>query len=363
MAETTTVSTKSKVLLIGAGAVGSTIATWIAPQHDEFYILDQGDTLEAIRQNGVSAYQQHQEQDKQTANVKIVATLAEAAELMTPDIIILCVKNYSLNGLAKAIYKQFGNDPIIVGLQNGVENQSVLPKVFTKVIYGIISYNAWLDAPGVAGFQKRGPIVIGTTDNSLQTELEMVQDLFSPHLPKTGVETIITHHLMDAALSKMIINLTNSFTTLIGFTFKPIADKNIFQTILSQLTYEGVKIVKAAGYKECKLGGMPSWFLIAASAKLPHLITRKLFEKNVSKMVISSMAQDVIQHHSADNELETINGFLMALAEKHNVSAPYNKAVYELCKQEFSKPCFEPMSIEDVWRTINSTTSPINATS
>jgi lactate dehydrogenase-like 2-hydroxyacid dehydrogenase len=47
---TTNTSIKQKtVLLVGAGAVGATIASWIAPNHNKFYVLDQGETLEAIK--------------------------------------------------------------------------------------------------------------------------------------------------------------------------------------------------------------------------------------------------------------------------------------------------------------------------
>lgn len=332
------------ILLVGAGAVGATIATWLAPHHNSFYVLDQGETLENITKNGVVAYQQYERENAEKAHVKTISSLKDAP---TPDIILLCVKNYSLDGLAQGIKDLFGDHPIVVGLQNGVENQSILPKYFSKVIYGIITYNAWLDEPGVAGYQKRGPIVFGTLDNGLQVELKLLQKIF-----QAGVETVITDHLMDAALSKMIINLTNSFTTLIGFTVRPVKNRRLFQTILSQLTYEGVQIVKGAGHKECKLGGMPPWILIAASSKLPQLITRPLFEKNVRKMVISSMEQDVIQNHRGHNELESINGFLLNLAQQHDVSAPFNEAIYALCQREFAQKEFAPMTIEAVWEAI-----------
>ena len=337
-------SRQPSVLLIGAGAIGTSIATWLAPFIEDFTVLDQGDTLAAIKQNGVAAYLQNDRENLQQATVKTIESLEQATE---PDIIIVCVKNYSLEHLARALSKRFADKPLVISLQNGVENQAVLPKLFSRVVFGIISFNAWLDEPGVACYQKRGPLIFGTINNQLPDEQALTHSLFS-----RSVETVITDQLMDAALSKMIINLSNSFTTLIGFSFRPIENPALFQAILSQLTYEGVKIVKAAGYQECKLGGMPSWRLIAASAILPRLLTRRAFDKNVSKMVISSMAQDVISRHSSNNELDTINGYLLELAKKHGVRSPYNEAIYQLCKKEFAKPDFQPLSIEVVNQAI-----------
>lgn len=330
------------ILLVGVGAVGATIAAWLAPKYKNFYVLDQGDALAALRKQGVAAYLQHNETKKTSVPVN---TIASFDELEAPDYVLLCVKNYSLHGLANAVKEKYGDNPVVVGLQNGIENQSVLPLYFSKAAYGVICYNAWLDQPAVAGFQKKGPIVFGTPNNALTQELNQLSDIFN-----LGVESLVTDHLQDAVLSKMIINLTNSFTTLVGFTYKPISDEGLFQKILTNLTYEGIQIAKAAGYKECKLGGMPSWLLITLSAMAPQWLTKGLFKKNVKKMVVSSMAQDVIQNKRGENELESINGYLLGLADKYGVSAPYNRAIYEICNAQFSNGHFEPMDVKTVWQ-------------
>jgi len=161
-----------------------------------------------------------------------------------------------------------------------------------------------------------------------------------------GVETIIADHLQDAAHSKMILNLTNSITTITGHGFNKISDQSIFQKLFTNLLYEGVEIVKAMGHKECKIGGMPPWRKIWMGAKLPQLLTRGMFNKNTKKMVISSMAQDIIQRGGHDSELETINGYFVKMAGKYNLKAPYNRTIYDLCREQFSKEKFEPLDVK-----------------
>lgn len=333
-----------RILIIGSGAVGTTIAHWLAPNHQELYLLDQGDTLDAIRAHGVTAYLQQHQHEAQARKVKTIASLGD---IEAPDYIFLCVKNYSLEGLAKAIVAQYGADPVVVAFQNGAENQQILPRYFANVIYGVVCYNAWIDSPGVVGYQKHGPLVLGTLDNGLMDEMRSLQTIMNP-----GVPTMITSHLQDAVMSKMIINLTNSFTTLVGFGYQPIDNESLFQKILSNLTFEGTRIAAAAGYQECKLGGMPSWMLIRLSTTLPQFLTRGLFRKNVSKMVVSSMAQDVIANKRGNTELESINGYLLTLADKHQVAAPYNRAMLEICQEAFASPDFQPISVEQAWRRI-----------
>jgi len=163
--------------------------------------------------------------------------------------------------------------------------------------------------------------------------------------------------LQDAVHSKIVINLANSLTTLIGMGYCEITDFPVFQRLLTSLVWEGIEIVKANGYKECKLGGMPGWTLLKLAAKMPGFLMRPIFRANVKKMVLSSMAQDVIQRRSKQNELDTINGYIIELADKAGLKAPFNRTLYKLCKREFSRPDFatpslKAMSCKDIWAEV-----------
>ncbi len=88
---------------------------------------------------------------------------------------------------------------------------------------------------------------------------------------------------------------------------------------------------------------------------MPRFISAPIFRQSMKKMNISSMAQDVLVRKSTENELETLNGYIMSLAQKYKVAAPFNKTIYEICRQEFSRPGFAPWDVKDVWRKIDQT--------
>ena len=69
--------------------------------------------------------------------IKIITDLNE---IEPPEFIVITVKNYDLEEVAKDIHKKVGDKPIVIGLQNGIENQKILPKYFSKVVYGVIMY-------------------------------------------------------------------------------------------------------------------------------------------------------------------------------------------------------------------------------
>jgi 2-dehydropantoate 2-reductase len=327
------------IVIFGAGAVGATVGGWLSSVHDTVWLVDLPPVAQALAARGLTLY----EMDRSRARTIPVKAISDLAEAPPPDVVILCVKTYSLDKVCALVKAKTGDRPLILALQNGVDNQSIVPKHFSRAIYGIVAYNAWLDEPGVVGYQKHGPLVLGSLDPRLDDDARALAALLD-----RGVPTTVTERFQDAAHSKMIINLTNSLQALIGHPQRPITNRALFQKVLTNLTYEGVKIVRAAGYRECRLGGMPSWALMTAAARLPPLLTRPAFEKNVKKMVMSSMAQDVLLHGGADSELETLNGYFVRLASRFHVTAPYNCAVYAACKERFGKPGFTPMSIEEV---------------
>ena len=333
------------MLVFGAGAVGSTVGGWLAERYENVWLLDVPPLAKTLGERGLVLYMGGEKQRASTVKVKAVSDLGDAP---MPDVILLCVKTYSLEKVSEIIKAKLGDVPVIVALQNGVDNQTILPRHFSKVIYGVVGYNAWIDEPGVVGYQKKGPLVLGTRHNELQEEMRVIA-----HLLGRGVETIVTDRLQDAAWSKMVINLTNSLQALIGHPLKPITNRPLFQRLLTNLTYEGVQIVRAAGRKECRIGGMPPWWLMWAAAKLPAPLTKGAFEKNVKKMVISSMAQDVLQRGGTDSELESLNGRFIKLADEHRLAVPYNRAIYALCKERFGKPNFTPLALEEVGAAVD----------
>ena len=333
-----------KIVFFGAGVLGGSVGGWIAPHYDNLYFLDQGPVAAALKEKGITTYPGDDKAAKESVAVKVVDRIADAADA---DVVVIGVKNYSLDGAAKAIRDSLGDKPIIIGMQNGVENQKILPRYFSKVIYCVISYNAWMDEPGLIGYQKKGPLYFGTLHNELMPEMRRIAAIFN-----LGVETHITQRLNDAAHCKIVINLVNSVTTLIGFRYREISDRSIFQKLTTGITWEGVQILKAAGFKEVKLGGMPPWLLLRLGATMPSFMSKPIFEKNVKKMVLSSMSQDILQRKGQQSEIDTINGYMLSLADKYGVKAPVNRTVYELCKAGFAKPDFQPMDVKEVWAEV-----------
>jgi 2-dehydropantoate 2-reductase len=333
-----------KILFIGPGAIGGSVAAWVAENYPPTFVMGHGATQAALRQNGLTTYQfDAPEATRRTVRPGIVDRPGDVADAA---IVVLAVKNYSLEAVARQVRDDLGDRPIVVSIANGIDNQRILPKLFSKVVYGIAGYNARREAPGVIGYRDKLPLLIGTLDNTLGAELSLVQSVLG-----RGCPIDIVDRMQDAIHTKIVVNLTNALDALVGRGARPLSNPAIFQRLLTQTLWEGVRTIRAAGRREYRVPGMPSFTLLHLVATLPDWLTRPFFQRRLRAMRMSSMTQDVMQHGARDTELESITGYIVELAAEHGVPVPYNRAILKLGRERFH-PGFEPVSCEEVMTAV-----------
>src|SRR5262249_24563724 len=145
-------------------------------RYPKVWLLDLPALAEKLNRDGLTLYLGC-EKDK-AAKIKVQAA-SDLSQVPAPDVLIVAVKTYSLDKVCTMLKEKFGDAPLVLALQNGVDNQTILPKYFSKVIYGVVSYNGWIDEPGVVGYQKKGPLVLGTPNGGLADEARALANLLS----------------------------------------------------------------------------------------------------------------------------------------------------------------------------------------
>nr|MDO8109819.1 2-dehydropantoate 2-reductase [Candidatus Sigynarchaeota archaeon] len=334
-----------EIVIYGAGAIGSTVGGWLASRGKKVYFLDRGENVKVLKEKGLQAYLLGKKELSKAIPVNAITDLAERA---TADIVVLAVKNYDLEAAAKDIKSKMKKEPVIVTLQNGLVNQTIVPKYFSKVIFGVICYNAWRDAPNIFGYQHKGPIHFGVLDKNLISDRDRIVTLFSDAFP-----CIAEDRLVDAMKCKMLLILTNSITALIGLGVRKINDVKSYKNIVANVLYEGMQILMKAGVAEVKLETLPTWKTLKSAMTLPAFLSTIIFKKNIKKMQMSSMAQDKFILKSKVTEIESLNGFFVNLAESIGFDAKYNIALYKIARDEFAKDDFKPLDETDLWAKIS----------
>ena len=118
---------KMKIVFFGAGAVGQSVGGWLAPHHKEVYFLDRGDVADTMKKKGVTLYMKGKENIKSQVDLQVIDDISEVKDA---DVIVIGVKNFNLESVCKVIKERVGDSPIIIAMQNGIENQKIVPKYF-----------------------------------------------------------------------------------------------------------------------------------------------------------------------------------------------------------------------------------------
>ncbi len=331
------------IVIYGSGAIGATLGGWLTQEYQNVYLLARGENAEAIKSNGLILY----ENDPKNSHTILVNIIEDLRELEQIDIIILAVKNYDLESAAMDIYQKVDDKAIILTLQNGIENLKILPKYFSKIIYGVIVMSAWRDKPGVFGSRGKNQIVIGTPNNQNQEILNLITEKLNLSFP---IKITTKYH--DAAHSKLVLNIANSVFTLIEQNVDD--DDYIFKLwkIFVNSYLECVDIIKAAGYHEHKLKGLPLWRTMEFAKNLDKKAALDNFRRDIKYSWLNSMAQDKVIRQKEQSELESLNGYLLNLAHQYNIKVPFNEVIYRLCKKAFSSVPYKPLHVDHVWKEI-----------
>jgi len=332
-----------RITLYGAGAIGTTLAAWLTAAGHHVSLLARGDNAQELKRKSIRIVSDKKILLKDT-RLRVIETLGAAEDI---DLLIITVKNFHLDSCCHDIVNAIGRNTLVLGLQNGVENQTVLPRHFERVLYGIINYNAWrstsaADRPNNTqdwSVNLNGPIVLGSLSPELKPKAENLTKLFS-----SFIHTQYSQNFYDHAHAKLVNNIANSVTTLIGNSHRDADALKPLQTVLTQLSNEGVSTLQAAGVSETRAGPLPPWSVIKLSKLLPAVLTRPIFRRKLALVGSTSMASDIISKGKGESELESINGYLLKLADKYRVDVPYSRKLYELCQQRFSEIPFRPMT-------------------
>lgn len=135
-----------KVLIMGAGALGSYFGGRLqAGGHDVTFVA-RGAHLDAMRRSGLRI--ESGAGDLTLAKVNAVADPSEADE---PDVVFFLVKNYDVEDAARALLPRLGDGTTVVTGQNGVTAPDRLGAIIgeDRVLPGVVLMPADIREPGV----------------------------------------------------------------------------------------------------------------------------------------------------------------------------------------------------------------------
>jgi len=297
-----------KIAVVGPGAIGCLCAAFLAKSKAEIWLLDKHkERAEKLNQQGIIV-------EGISGNWKAeVKVTADAKEIGSADLIIICVKSYHTKDAIMSVRSLVGDNSKILTLQNGFGNIEIISEVVgpEKAIGGVTNLGATLLDIGHVRHAGKGETVIGRNDGKIPVEMRDIRELFN----KSGLETRISRDIKGLIWSKLIINVgINALTAITRLNNGRLVEFEGTKRILREAVTEATRIAKRKRIK-----------LIYDD---PLAKVEAVCEATATN--VSSMLQDVLR--KKQTEIDFINGVIVRLGQELGIPVPVNSILVDLVK-------------------------------
>jgi len=292
------------IVVIGVGGVGGYFGGKIAKAGYNVSFIARGIHLDTIKKNGL--------QIKSIKGDFVVYpdVTDNLNDIQNPDLIILAVKSWQVEEIAKQIKPILINETMVLPLQNGADNVDKLltyldPK---NVLAGLCKIVSKVETPGIINhFAFEPEIIFGENDNSQTERIKKIKAVFDA----AGFKNKISEDIhRDIWRKFLFITMVSGIAALTRVVFgEMLKDKNIEKIILD--TANEIKTVANAKGVE-----------ISDDDVNIAMAMYKSSEYNTT----ASMQRDIMQ--GKPSELENFNGYIVEQGKLLGIPTPVNAFIY-----------------------------------
>jgi 2-dehydropantoate 2-reductase len=147
-----------RILIAGAGGVGGYFGGCLARAGHDVVFLARGANLAALNDSGLTV-----ESVDGDFHLSRITAVADVAGLDPFGLVLVTVKSYDTAAVARAIAPVVDEDALVLSLQNGIENESLLASILDlpPLLGAMTEIGAELVAPGVVRHVAEGTIFFG----------------------------------------------------------------------------------------------------------------------------------------------------------------------------------------------------------
>jgi 2-dehydropantoate 2-reductase len=317
--------TRQRVCVVGAGAIGCTLAVRLAMAGQHVSVLARGPTLAAMRQQGLTLT------DLEGTHTAQVNASDDPAVFGIQDVVFVCTKADALADVLPAMAPLIGPDTLVIPAVNGVpwwyfkqfpgrfadqriaavDPEGTLERALDirHVIGCVVYITAQVEAPGVVRANNPHLMVFGELKDEMTARLRVLCSLMG----KAGIEARATDRIRDTVWTKIIANLTsNPLSVVTGATLRQIyASEELTPSVLSVL-HEALLVAASYG---ARVAFDPTTFL-KMGASMGDVRTSMLQDFDAGRPL----------------ELAAIGDAVIELGELQGVAMPNTRTILNLAR-------------------------------
>src|SRR6266566_6912159 len=305
----------------GAGSIGCFVGGMYAAAARRVALLARPRVIEEIEANGLRLTSFKGFEQRIASNQ---LTLSEDPSILgNTGVVLVTVKSADTAGIADIIAKHAPADAVIVSLQNGVGNVSVLRQRLPgrRVLAGMVPFN--VIAPGEGRFHRAtsGDIVLEQDDAGTAAQLSA-----------PGLKMRATDNIAGLQWGKLLFNLNNALNALADLPLRQQLAHRRWRRLFADQMAEGLAAIKAEGIRPVSSTPIPvSW--IPPLLRLPDAAFGLLLGRTmkIDPEARSSMWEDL--QRGRRTEIDYLQGVITGIADRHGLPVPLSRRVVALIKR------------------------------
>jgi 2-dehydropantoate 2-reductase len=314
-----------RVLIVGAGAIGSLIGHRLVRAGHEVTLVGRQPYVAAVRARGLGL--EDGGRVTQVMNVRAVTNALDVAD-ESFDLVLLTVKAYDAAEAAAQVERFTCRGVPILVLQNGVGGEEVVAKTLGEatILSAVITLSVEVLEPGLVRLATtRGGIGLAPT----QTD-ESVAEL-AEAFREAGLRTCLYRDYRRMKWSKLLLNIVANASPAIldMLPDQVLADSRLFA--LEQAAFrEAVAVMQALDLRPVSLPGYPVPIFVWTICSVPAWLLRPILRRVIvpgrgGKM--PSLHID-LSMDKGKSEVEYLNGAVVRYAQELGLDVPVNRALH-----------------------------------
>ncbi len=305
----------------GAGSIGCFVGGVLAASGRPVVLLARQRVIEDIRANGLHLTSFEGFDRRLPWNT---LTLADDPSIFSDaSVVLVTVKSADTADIAEAIAKHAPADAVVISLQNGVGNVSVLRERLPgrRVLAGMVPFNVIALGDGRFHRATSGDIVLQQDDAGTAAQLSA-----------PGLKMRATDNIAGLQWGKLLFNLNNALNALADLPLRQQLAHRRWRRLFADQMAEGLAAIKAEGIRPVSSTPIPvSW--IPPLLRLPDAAFGLLLGRTmkIDPEARSSMWEDL--QRGRRTEIDYLQGVITGIADRHGLPVPLSRRVVALIKR------------------------------
>lgn len=316
-----------RILLMGCGGIGGTIAAHLAELGVDLHVVSRNpQTAEVVRTQGIRLVG---EAGRRTVPCQVHSTVPGGPF----DYVLFATQPTDVEAAAREALPQLATTGHAVTFQNGLCESRVADILGDagRVIGGIVAWGASMIEPGVVDKTSSGGFVLGGLEETDAEAINVLERLLSSIGPVQR-----TDNLLGARWSKLALNcVVSTLGTLNGSTLGKVVKMRTARRLALEIMTEVVSVARAAGVRLEKVSGTLDLEWISLTAAERAHGSMALAAKHAMLLAVglryrrlrSSMLRAI--EAGKPPAIDFLNGEVVRHGRRHEVDVPLNRMVCE----------------------------------